>query len=103
MITPSIIIVGIIAAFISGFQDYEVVQWAFSGIRAAVVALILSSMWKIAEKSIVDIFAFIIFLLVAVLSYVTDLSPVIFVIAAGVCGLILNSAGIRKPKEEKKK
>ncbi len=103
MITPSIIIVGIIAAFISGFQDYEVVQWAFSGIRAAVVALVLSSMWKIAKKSIVDIFAFIIFLLVAVLSYVTDLSPVIFVIAAGVCGLILNSAGIRKPKEEKKK
>ena len=103
MITPSLIIVGLIAAFISGFQDYEVVQWAFSGIRAAVVALILSAMWKIAKKSIVDIFAFIMFLLVAILSYCTDLSPAIFVIAAGVCGLILNSAGIRKPKEEKKK
>ena len=103
MITPSLIIVGLIAAFISGFQDYEVVQWAFSGIRAAVVELILSAMWKIAKKSIVDIFAFIMFLLVAILSYCTDLSPAIFVIAAGVCGLILNSAGIRKPKEEKKK
>ena len=103
MITPSLIIVGLIAAFISGFQDYEVVQWAFSGIRAAVVALILSAMWKIAKKSIVDIFAFVMFLLVAILSYCTDLSPAIFVIAAGVCGLILNSAGIRKPKEEKKK
>ena len=103
MITPSIIIVGLIAAFISGFQDYEVVQWAFSGIRAAVVALIFSSMWKIAKKSIVDIFAFIIFVLVAVLSFFTDLSPVVFVIAAGICGLILNSAGVRKAKEEKKK
>ena len=103
MITPSLIIVGIIAAFISGFQDYEVVQWAFSGIRAAVVALILSAMWKIAKKSIVDIFAFIIFLVVAVLSYFTDLSPVIFVVAAGVCGLVINSAGLRKSKEEKKK
>ena len=103
VITPSLIIVGIIAAFISGFQDYEVVQWAFSGIRAAVVALILSAMWKIAKKSIVDIFAFVIFLLVAVLSYCTDLSPAVFVIVAGVCGLILNGTGIRKPKEEKKK
>ena len=103
MITPSLIIVGLIAAFISGFQEYEVVQWAFSGIRAAVVALILSAMWKIAKKSIVDIFAFIIFLLVAVLSYCTDLSPVIFVITAGACGLILNCAGIRKAKEGKKK
>ena len=103
VITPSLIIVGIIAAFISGFQDYEVVQWAFSGIRAAVVALILSAMWKIAKKSIVDIFAFVIFLLVAVLSYCTDISPAVFVIVAGVCGLILNGTGIRKPKEEKKK
>ncbi len=104
MITPSIIIVGLIAAFISGFQDYEVVQWAFSGIRAAVVALILNAMWKIAKKSLVDIFAVIIFLAVAVLSYFTDLSPVIFVISAGICGLVLNSTGIRrKAKEEKKK
>ncbi len=103
MITPSIIIVGIIAAFLEGFQDYEVVQWAFSGIRAAVVALILSSMWKIAKKSIVDIFAFVIFILVAILSFFTDLSPVIFVVSAGVCGLILNCTGIRKAKEEKKK
>ena len=103
MITPSIIIVGLIAAFISGFQDYEIVQWAFSGIRAAVVALILSSMWKIAKKSIVDIFAAIIFLVVTVLSFFTDLSPVVFVITAGVCGLVLNMTGIRKAKEEKKK
>ncbi len=103
MITPSLIIVGSIAAFISGFQDYEAVQWAFSGIRAAVVALILSSVIKIAKKSLVDIFAVVIFLLVAVLSFFTDISPVIFVLAAGACGLVLNISGLRKAKEEKKK
>ena len=69
VITPSIIIVGIIAAFLHGFQDYEVVQWAFAGIRAAVVALIINAVWKIAKKSLVDIFAVIIFILVAVLSF----------------------------------
>ena len=103
VITPSIIIVGIIAAFLHGFQDYEVVQWAFAGIRAAVVALIINAIWKIAKKSLIDIFAVIIFIAVAVLSFFTDLSPVIFVIAAGVCGLVLNISGVRKAKEEKKK
>ncbi len=103
MVTPSLIIVGTIAAFISGFQDYEVVQWAFSGIRAAVVALILSSMCKIAKKSLVDIFAAAIFLVVALVSFFTDISPVVFVFAAGVLGLVLNLTGIRKLKEEKKK
>ncbi len=103
MVTPSLIIVGSIAAFISGFQDYEAVQWAFSGIRAAVVALILSSMWKIAKKSLVDIFAVAIFLVVALVSFFTDLSPVVFVVSAGLLGLVLNLTGIRKAKEEKKK
>ena len=103
MITPSLIIVGIIAAFLHGFQGYQVVQWAFAGIRAAVVALIINAIWKIAKKSLVDIFAVIIFIAVAVLSFFTDLSPVIFVIAAGACGLVLNISGVRKAKEEKKK
>ena len=103
MVTPSLIIVGIIAAFLHGFQDYEAVQWAFSGIRAAVVALIISAIWKTAKKSLVDIFAIIIFLVVAVLSFFTDLSPVVFVVAAAVCGLVINISGLRKAKEEKKK
>ena len=103
MVTPSLIIVGSIAAFISGFQDYEAVQWAFSGIRAAVVALILSSIIKIGKKSLVDIFTVIIFLIFAAVSFFTDLSPVIFVVAAALCGLVLNLTGIKKLKEEKKK
>ena len=103
VVTPSIIIIGIIAAFISNFRDLEVVQWAFSGIRAAVVALILSAVIKIGKKSIIDIFTVIIFLMVAVLSFVLDISPVIFVIAAAVCGLVLNLTGLRKVKEDEDK
>lgn len=103
VVTPSVFIVGIIAAFISGFRDLEVVQWAFSGIRAAVVALILSSVIKISKKSLVDIFAVIIFIVVTVMSFFTDLSPIIFIVAAAVCGLVLNMTGIRKAKEDKTK
>ncbi len=103
VVAPSVVIVGVIAAFISGFKDFEVVQWAFSGIRAAVVALILSSVIKLCKKSLVDIFTVIIFLAVTVLSFFTDLSPVVFVVSAAVCGLVINMSGLRKAKEEKKK
>ncbi len=102
VITPSVIIVGIIAMFISNFQEYEIVQYAFGGIRAAVVALIASSIIKLSKKSVKDIISFVIFLVVTVLSFFTDLSPVIFVLAAGVCGLVVNITGVRKKKEEKK-
>lgn len=102
VVTPSMIIIGLIAAFISNFRDLEVVQWAFSGIRAAVVALILSAVIKIGKKSIVDIFTALIFVIVAVLSFVTDLSPVIFVVTAAVCGLIIKISKEKKAKEDKK-
>lgn len=102
VVTPSVVIVGIIAMFISNFQEYEIVQYAFGGIRAAVVALIASSIIKLAKKSVKEIISFVIFLIVTVLSFFTDMSPIIFVIAAGVCGLVVNITGVRKAKEEKK-
>lgn len=102
VVTPSMIIIGLIAALVSNFRELEVVQWAFSGIRAAVVALILSAVIKIGKKSLVDIFTVIIFLVVAVLSFVTELSPVIFIVTAGVCGLLIRLSKEKKAKGDDK-
>ena len=102
VVAPSVVIVGLIAMFISNFQEYEIVQYAFGGIRAAVVALIASSIIKLAKKSVKEVISFVIFLIVTVLSFFTDMSPIVFVLAAGVCGLVVNITGVRKEKEEKK-
>lgn len=103
VIAPSIAIVSIIAAFISNFQEYEVVQWAFTGIRAAVVALIVSAVLKVAKKSIIDVFTVIIFIVTAILSFFAEISPVIFVVMAGVLGLVINLIKAKKAKEDKDK
>ena len=89
VVAPSIVIITIIAAFVQNFQHIEAVQWAFEGIRAAVVALIASAILKLGKKSLVDLGAIVIFLVVAALAIVTDLSPAIFVVAAGAAGLLL--------------
>ncbi len=98
VITPSIIIIMIIAAFISGFQDFEIVAHAFNGIRAAVVALILSSVIKLSKKSIVDKITAVIFVIVAALSFFTDISPVLFIIAVAVISLVINMLKAKKMK-----
>ncbi|MCM1364272.1 MAG: chromate transporter [Faecalibacterium sp.] len=89
LVTPSIVIITVIAAFISNFQDLQAVQWAFGGIRAAVVALILSSVIKLSKKSLIDIATVIIFIAVTLLSIFTDLSPAIYVVIAGICGIVI--------------
>ena len=54
MITPSIIIITVIAACLKNFADLPVVKHAFNGIRAAVCILILNAVTKLAQKSLVD-------------------------------------------------
>ncbi|MGN1195642.1 MAG: chromate transporter [Acutalibacteraceae bacterium] len=89
MAFPSVVIITIIAALVSNFQDLQVVQWAFGGIRAAVVALILSSVIKLMKKSVIDIPTALMFIAVAVLSTVTSVSPIVFVLIAGAFGILL--------------
>ena len=54
VILPSFIIITLIAAFFSRFQNNPIVKAAFMGIRSTVVALILMAAIKIGKKSIKD-------------------------------------------------
>lgn len=54
LVFPSIVIILAIAAFLQNFMDIPWVVHAFNGIRAGVVALILSSVLKLYKTSVVD-------------------------------------------------
>ncbi len=89
VIFPSLVIITIIAAFIRNFADLPVVKHAFSGIRVCVCVLILNAVLKLRKNSVVDKPTTAIFVLVFVLSAITPLSPVVFVILAGLAGVLL--------------
>ena len=54
VVFPSIVIITVIAAFLSQFDQYPVVQHALVGINAAVVALIASSALKLGKNNLKD-------------------------------------------------
>ncbi len=54
VVFPSIVIITVIAAFLSQFDQYPVVQHALVGINAAVVALIASSALKLGKTNLKD-------------------------------------------------
>ena len=89
VVAPSVVIITVIAACISNFQDVKAVQWAFDGIRPAVAALVLNATLKITKKSLVDVWTVLIFLVVLVLSCLTNVTPAVFVLCAGVIGVLL--------------
>ena len=89
VIAPSLVIIMIIAAFISNFIELSFVSSAFAGIRACVCVLIGSAVVKLAKKSLVDKGAIAIAAVVFVLSLFTSVSPALLVVVAGVIGIVL--------------
>ena len=104
LVFPSIVIILVIAAFLSNFMDIPWVVHAFNGVRAGVVALILSSVIKLVKGAVIDwptrILYAAVLLLAAVGAFVTPpdgpvgtvldvlCSPVTLVVLAGAAGLL---------------
>lgn len=95
-ITPSILIISIIALFLSQLEDNPLVLHAFAGIRACVVILILDAVWKLGKKSVKDKGSLFIFLLILLLALFAPFSPVISVFIAAAMGYMLKPLIQRK-------
>lgn len=102
VIFPSIVIISVIAAFLSNFADIPVVRHALNGVNACVVALIANSVIKLGKSSIKDHVTAGIFLAALVLAFFFGLSPVIIVVCAGLAGYVARRlAGLGKGAEGK--
>jgi len=95
VVFPSLVIITIIAAFIQGFAEYPLVQHAFAGIRACVCVLILNAVVKLWKKSVIDYKCFGIFAVVFLGSVFLHISPVIYVIVAGLAGFLIKRLEVK--------
>ncbi len=81
VITPSIIIIMIIAALVTNFADNEYVKHAFAGIRVCVCVLIINATIGFIKKTVIDVLTFAIFICVFVLAAFTRIETVYIVLA----------------------
>ena len=94
-VCPALIIITVIAALLTSFADSEIVKKAFAGIRVCVCVLIFNAVAKLWKSSVIDWKCFAIFALVAVLSLITDITPVVFVVLSAVLGIVIRSLGVK--------
>ena len=95
-ISPSILIITVIAAFLETFASNVYVAHALAGIRVCVCVLILDSVLKLGKKSVKDAISWTIFLITAVLATFTGIPTVALVLGAGLVGYILYVTGRAK-------
>ena len=89
VVFPSMVIITVIAAFISNFAHLAAVQNAFAGVRVCVCVLIFNAVTKLWKKSVVDKATLVIFLAVFAGAVFLELSPVLYVLLAGVAGILI--------------
>ena len=93
MIFFPIIIISIIAFFISNLMQFEIVTHALNGIRVVVAAIICNAVVNLAKKSIKGWLTALIAVIVFLLSFLFSLSPVLIVILSTFAGLFLVKGG----------
>ena len=105
-LTGPVILILFIAMFISNFANLEVVQHAFAGIRVCVCVLILQAILRLWKSSVVDIFTFVLYLVIFALNAFSGVLPVkipaaLLVIIAGLAGLAASLFKNRKAAARK--
>lgn len=102
VITPSIIIITLLASILSFFVGNEIVEHAFAGISVAVCALIVQAVLKLSKSGIKDIFTGVVALVSFVLIFFVDgLSPIIVIIASAIAGVIFKAICENRNKGDK--
>lgn len=93
VVFPSLVIISLIAFFLTHFAEYKLVQDAFTGIRVCVCILIFNAVRSFMKKSVVDRWSLALFLLVFSGMLLTDLSPIEFIVLSGLLGLCIKRWG----------
>jgi len=98
MVSPSLIIISLIALFFSRFQENPLVQRAFRGIRVAVAVLLSFTVASLFKKTVRGVLAAGISIVAFLGVSVAGSSPVPILAAAAVIGLL--TGGVREKNAE---
>lgn len=104
VVLPSFIIISIISLVLQEFSQYKGVQYAFVGIRAGVLALIIKAFVSMYKKCPKGLFSYIImFLAFAVSMFIDiahlDISVIYIIISCAIIGLVHSVIQRKRGKE----
>ena len=88
VVLPSFIIICILSLFYQAFMSNQIVAWAFMGIRAGVVTLILNAVIKLGKSCPKSVFSLIVFLAAFVLSTFLHADSHLVLLGSAVLGII---------------
>ncbi|MCL2496844.1 MAG: chromate transporter, partial [Clostridiales bacterium] len=87
IITPSVLVILLLAALLQNYAQVALMGHAFAAIRAAVAVLVLNSVYKLYKSGVVDKPTLVIFVLALVLGLLKIVNPILVIVAAALAGI----------------
>ncbi len=100
VVLPSFVIILLISFLLTGFADIPAVQYAFFGIRAGVLALLVKALWSMYKKNPKGVVSYI--LMAVAFAAVAFLKVPVLAVLGGCAAVGLITSYIAWRKEEKK-
>ena len=97
VVLPSLVIILLISGILETYRDLRAVRYAFWGIRAGVLALILKALWSLFRKCRRDWFSLAVMALAFVASAILDISAIAVILCCAALGIAAHSLGREKP------
>lgn len=88
VVLPSFIIISIIARVLDQFQQIKAVQYAFYGIRAGVLALVLQSLVKMYKKCPKSAVSYGIMVAAFIATTFLDINVILIIVCCGIVGIV---------------
>ena len=95
-VTPSFLIILLVAYLLRGFEHIPAVQNAFFGIRAGVLALVLKAFWTMFKKCPKNWLAYALVAGAFVFSAIFDFNVLAIIFTSGLIGLVASRLAARR-------
>ncbi len=96
VVVPSFVIILAISFALREFQEYDVVRYAFEGIRAGVLALIVNAVFGMYKKCKKGLWAYIIMVAALILSAFVNVPVYFIILGSAIVGLITSTVAKRR-------
>lgn len=103
MVTPSLVIIMLLAKFINSIDDFPIVQKALKGINVAVTALLTSVVINFSKKTIKNIFNAICMMISFVVVFFLKIQSFYIILAALLIGTIITAIKLKKENKNSEK
>ncbi|MBE6964547.1 MAG: chromate transporter [Ruminococcaceae bacterium] len=96
VITPSLIIITVIAAFILNFSEFVYVQKALAGINISVAVILVSAVWDLGKKSVTDMIGLALAVIAFIAVVVFDVNSIWLILFALIVGISVKGGIFKK-------